>query len=254
MAIKIVAANWKMNGSAQSIDSFFSTFIPSLNGLKLDNSKVKVLICVPSIYISNLANKVKDTDIFFGAQNMHHELKGAFTGETSPLMLSDVGCSYVILGHSERRKIFGETDEFIAKKVKAAVNNSLFPIFCVGETKEEHESNNTISVITKQLKAVLDILNDSELANLVIAYEPIWAIGTGLTATPQQAQEVHAHIRSEISKKNAAIASKMSIIYGGSVKSSNAEDLFEMADIDGGLIGGASLDPIEFSKICNAAS
>lgn len=247
MRTKVVVANWKMNGSIKLIDSFISSFTSNIKV-----SSTKVVMCVPSIYLSYLGNKIKETKIFLGCQNMHFQDNGAFTGEISPLMLVDINCKYVILGHSERREIFGETDELIAKKVKSAINHGLTPIFCVGETKDQREKNETMSFISKQLTCLLDTLSVTELSNIMVAYEPIWAIGTGLTATPSQAEEVHKHIRVEISKKDRDIASNMCILYGGSVKSNNASELFSMENIDGGLVGGASLDPIEFSKICNS--
>lgn len=250
MRTKVVAANWKMNGNLELIDSFIPQFLSNLKS----KDDTKVIFCVPSVYLSYFGEKIKNSTVLLGAQNMYHKDSGAYTGEISPLMLKEVGCKYVILGHSERREIFKETDDLIAKKVKQSLNSDITPIFCVGESKDHRENNQTISVISKQLSAIIDTLTVSELAKIIIAYEPIWAIGTGLTATSDQAEEVHAHIRQEISKKDYNIGQQLSIMYGGSVKSANARDLFSMENIDGGLVGGASLDPIEFSKICNSAN
>jgi triosephosphate isomerase len=188
-----------------------------------------------------------------GAQSVCAEQVGAFTGEASAAMLKDVGCKYVIVGHSERRAIYKEDDALVARKFLAAQSQGLIPILCVGETLEERERGQTMQVVSRQLTAVLDLAGVAALRAAVIAYEPVWAIGTGKNATPQQAQEVHAHIRTAVAARDAKIAADVRILYGGSVKAANARELFAMPDVDGGLVGGASLKADEFLKICAAA-
>jgi triosephosphate isomerase len=199
------------------------------------------------------ARVIKSSAIALGAQSVCAEGVGAFTGEVSASMLKDVGCTYVIVGHSERRAIYREDDALVARKFIAAQSQGLIPILCVGETLEERERGETTRVVSRQLGAVLDVAGAQSLANAVVAYEPVWAIGTGKTATPEQAQDVHAHIRAEIGRSDAKIAAALRILYGGSVKAANAREIFAMADVDGGLIGGASLKADEFLKICAAA-
>lgn len=218
----------------------------------------QVVVCSPAIHLSSiakLANGVDNVDV--GAQNIHHEEFGAYTGEISAAQVASVGARYVILGHSERRTYFGETDELLAKKVDVALRHGLKPIFCIGETKEQRESGRYVDVITAQLEKGLYHLDAASFENVVLAYEPVWAIGTGLTASPEQAQEVHAAIRKAIiDQYGQAIADGTSILYGGSCNPSNAESLFSQKDIDGGLIGGASLksrDFLEIVKVFNNA-
>ena len=218
------------------------------------NDDVDVVFCVPAIDIVPVVNEVKDTNIKVGAENMFYEEKGAYTGELSPEMLVDAGVSYVIIGHSERRQYHGETNEIVAAKAKIAIEHGLRPIVCVGETLEERESGRTSDVVIGQLNAVLDVIGPEALVTGAVAYEPIWAIGTGKTATPQQAQLVHAELRDSVESRDSQAASALRIIYGGSVKPSNAAELFACNDIDGGLVGGASLKAADFYAIAQAAS
>ena len=245
-----VAGNWKMHGSKASILSL----VTGLNS-KLDElGNVDVAVCPPAIYIDFTTRTLHSGRISVGAQNMAEEpVQGAFTGEMSVEMLKDMGCEYVILGHSERRAIYGETDAQIAEKVKVALAAGIIPILCVGETLEERESGVMEEVIAGQLDAVLNTSGIAAFNKTVIAYEPVWAIGTGVTASPEQAQEVHAFIRRKLASLDAKVAERVIIQYGGSVKPNNAEELFGQPDIDGGLIGGASLDADDFIAICKAA-
>ncbi|MFQ5547330.1 MAG: triose-phosphate isomerase [Woeseia sp.] len=246
----LVAGNWKMNGSVAAnaglIDGILAG-MPSSDG-------VRVLVCPPYPYLGELAQKLAGTAVSLGAQNVSQHASGAYTGEISPGMLSDIGCEYVIVGHSERRAMYDETSEIVAEKFVAALTEGLKPILCVGETLAEREAGRTEAVVDEQLHAVLDAAGVDSFGNAVIAYEPVWAIGTGRTASPEQAQDVHAHIRAEISSRNADLASVVQILYGGSVKADNAAGLFSMPDIDGGLIGGASLQAAEFVAIAAAAA
>ena len=245
-----VAGNWKMHGSKASIMSL----VTGLNSKMDELGEVDVAVCPPSIYIDYTRTALAGNRIAVGAQNMAEEpVQGAFTGEISVEMLKDSGCRYVILGHSERRAIYGETDEQVATKVAVALNAGVTPILCVGETLQERESGVMESVISTQLDAVLAKVGIDGFRDIVIAYEPVWAIGTGVTASPQQAQEVHAFIRGKLAAKNADIAENVIIQYGGSVKPNNAAELFGQPDIDGGLIGGASLNADDFIAICKAA-
>lgn len=245
-----VAGNWKMHGSKASI----LDLVTGLNAQSAELENVDVAVCPPAIYIDYANRTLSGNGIAVGAQNMAEEsLQGAFTGEISVAMLKDLGCEYVILGHSERRAIYGETDSEIAQKVKVALAAGVTPILCVGETLEERESGVMEDVIATQLDAVLDLVGIQAFSRIVIAYEPVWAIGTGVTASPAQAQEVHAFIRSKLAGLDSAIAEKVIIQYGGSVKPDNAKELFGQTDIDGGLIGGASLNANDFIAICKAA-
>jgi len=246
----IIAGNWKMNGSRKSIKAL-------LDGIKAGMGDVKsaqVAVCVPSIYIADVAEQLKGTNIGFGGQNISTEEKGAFTGEISTSMLLDFGCKYVLVGHSERRSLYGESDEVVAAKFAVARKAGLTPVLCIGETLEERESGTTESVVARQLDAVINVEGIESIADCVIAYEPVWAIGTGKTASPQQAQDVHAFIRSKLAEKSADIAAKVQIQYGGSMNAGNAAELLSQPDIDGGLIGGASLVAEDFLTICKAAN
>jgi len=211
-----------------------------------------VALFPPFVYLWEMARLLKSTDIALGAQSVCAEPVGAFTGEVAAAMLKDVGCRYVIVGHSERRSLYKEDDALVARKFLAAQAHGLTPILCVGETLEEREHGLTVQVVTRQLKAVLEVASPQALQHAVLAYEPVWAIGTGKNATPEQAQEVHAHIRAAIAGRDAKIAHSLRILYGGSVKAANARDIFAMPDVDGGLVGGASLKADEFLKICVA--
>lgn len=245
-----VAGNWKMHGDKASI----KTLVTGLNAQAESVGNVSVAVCPPAVYLDYTKNCLVASNIAIGGQNIAVEpVSGAYTGETSAAMLKDLGCDYVILGHSERRAIYGETDAEIANKVKTALKMNLTPILCVGETLEERESGQLENVISTQLNAVIDEVGIAAFANVVIAYEPVWAIGTGKTASSAQAQEVHAFIRGQLSSKDSAVAEKVIIQYGGSVKPGNAAELFSQPDIDGGLIGGASLNADDFIAICRAA-
>lgn len=251
MRKKIVAGNWKMNNDLNSSVALISEI---KNLLASKSLNAEVIICPPFTSLDAANSLIKDTQIKLGAQNMYYEKSGAFTGEISPLMLKSVGCQYVILGHSERRTIFVESNQLINKKIKAAVENQLNPIFCIGETLEERESGVTFKVIETQVREGLDGLTAEELANLIIAYEPVWAIGTGKTATPEQAEEVHAFIRKLIGELySTEFAEKLIIQYGGSVKPENAAELMSQPDIDGALVGGACLKADSFVKIIESA-
>jgi triosephosphate isomerase len=245
----LVAGNWKMHGSRADNAALLRGLLDRLP----EALAVDVLVCPPFVYLPEVGRLLKDTDIELGAQTLCAEPGGAFTGEVSGSMLRDVGCRYVLVGHSERRQLFGEHDALVARKFVAAQAAGLVPVLCVGETLEEREQNRTAEVVARQLDAVLAVCGVAALRSAVIAYEPVWAIGTGRNATPEQAQDVHATIRARVEALDAKIAGEVRILYGGSVKASNARELFAMADIDGGLVGGASLKADEFAQICAAA-
>jgi len=245
----LIAANWKMNMDIKSSVSFINKFNSLIKNIK----KAEVVICPSFILLNEIKGLINNTNIMLGAQNIYFEEKGAFTGEISALMLKDVGCEYVILGHSERRRIFYETNDLINKKVKVALKNNLKPILCVGETLGQRNNDETIKIIKNQTMNCLRNINGNEMKNIVIAYEPIWAIGTGKNATSEQAEQVHKFIRGLLSKMYSRdIAENMRIIYGGSVKESNIKDLMKMKNINGALVGGASLDAESFVKICKS--
>jgi triosephosphate isomerase len=239
----LVAGNWKMNGDL----AFVADITKRLKELFNDGVKTTCLLCPPAVYLPQVAGSIQGSPIKLGAQNMHQAIKGAFTGELSSKMIKEVGVNYVILGHSERRTLFGETDTLVFEKLKSAVEAGLVPILCVGETLSEREAGKTKEVIASQLDKVLAEVD--LLSNAVVAYEPVWAIGTGKTATPEEAQSLHAFIRAKVAEKDEKIAQKLPLLYGGSVNSKNAKDLFSQADIDGGLVGGASLNVDEFVEI-----
>jgi len=245
----LVAGNWKMHGSRAENASLVSGLLDLLQPGK----RAEILLCPPFPYLMETGRLLKDSGVALGAQSVCAESQGAFTGEVSAAMLKDVGCGYVLVGHSERRQLFGESDALVARKFMAAQGQGLVPVLCVGETLEERESDQTTSVVTRQIEAVLAVTGVQSLARAVIAYEPIWAIGTGRTASPEQAQEVHAMIRSKVAERDGTIGGSVRILYGGSVKASNAQELFAMPDIDGGLVGGASLKADEFARICAGA-
>ena len=251
MRTKIVAGNWKMNNDKDETKKLIKKISKSIKKLSLDNTRV---IVAPSfINLSSAIKKVKKSKIEVVAQNMHQAKNGAFTGEISADMLKSIGIETVILGHSERRSYFGETDEILAEKVNAILENELETIFCFGELLEDRKSGNHFNVVEKQLNKALFHVNAAAWGNIILAYEPVWAIGTGETASPEQAQEMHAFIRGIIEKKySSKIAEKVSILYGGSVKPSNAEEIFSKPDVDGGLIGGAALNANDFTAIIKA--
>src|SRR3989338_2640330 len=244
----LIAANWKMNKDIKEAVSFVKDFKKLVKNAK----NIDIAICPSFTLLSELNELLKNSGIKLGAQNMHFDEKGAYTGEISPLMLKDAGCEYVILGHSERMQYFKETDDLINKKVKSALKNKLKPILCIGETLEQRESNETMKIIEGKLKNCLNNVDENEMKNFIVAYEPVWAIGTGKNATPEQAEEVHKFIRSLLLKiYNKKISDNTRIIYGGSVKPENIKDLMAMKNINGALVGGASLEPKSFAEICN---
>ncbi|MBA4407346.1 triose-phosphate isomerase [bacterium] len=251
MRKKVIAGNWKMNNDLNGTVSLISDIKKEFNG---KNINAEAIVCPPFINLETAHALLKDSPIKLGAQNLYFEESGAFTGEISPSMLKSTGCEYVILGHSERRTIFGENDQVINKKIKIAVKHGLKPIFCIGETLEEREKGVTFKVIETQVTNGLKELTEGELEHLIVAYEPVWAIGTGRNATPQQAQEVHLFIRGLISKiYSQDFANQLVIQYGGSVKADNAKELLSQPDIDGALVGGACLNADSFVKIIEAA-
>jgi triosephosphate isomerase len=244
-----IAGNWKMHGSRAENAELIEGLLLGLPA----QTTVDIAVCPPSVYLWEVGRLLKSSNVALGAQSVCAETLGAFTGETSAAMLKDIGCTYVIVGHSERRAIYREDDSLVARKFLAAQAHGLIPILCVGETSDEREKGQTTQVVSRQLKAVLEVAGAGALRQAVVAYEPVWAIGTGKNATPAQAQEVHAHIRAEVAARDANIAAGLRVLYGGSVKATNAKEIFAMADVDGGLIGGASLKADEFLKICAAA-
>ena len=245
MRRKVIAGNWKMNMLPNEAIDYIQAFEPLVK-----DAKAEVILCVPYTDLFYAIMNAQNTNIKIGAQNVHFEEKGAYTGEVSAQMLKAIGVEYVIIGHSERRQYFAETDETVNKKIKAALANGLKPIVCVGETLEQREAGKTEEIITSQTRLALDGLTPEEVKGIIIAYEPIWAIGTGKTATSDDANNSIKAIRAEIAKNYGKDTSEEIIIqYGGSVKSSNAKELFNCSDIDGGLVGGASLKPEEFAKI-----
>ena len=247
MRKKVIAGNWKMNMLPNEAIDYIQAFEPLVK-----DADAEVILCVPYTDLFYCLMNAQGTNIKIGAQNMHWAENGAYTGEVSAKMLKSIGVEYVIIGHSERRQYFAETDETVNKKLKAAFEYELKPIVCVGETLEEREAGKTSEIITSQTRLALEGLTDEQVKNTIVAYEPIWAIGTGKTATSEDANNSIKEIRAEISKiYGNDVAENVIIQYGGSVKSSNAKELFTTSDIDGGLVGGASLKPDEFSKIVN---
>lgn len=239
-----------MNLNRASATALVSELIRKISGI----STVDVAVCPPGVYLHVVAGIAKDTLVAVGAQNMYHEKDGAFTGEISAAMLVDVGCKYVILGHSERRRILGETNEAVCRKVHAAFAAGLTPIVCVGETLQEREAGKTFDIVREQVYGSLAGLNVEQAKSLVIAYEPVWAIGTGVNATPEQAEEVHADLRNALeSRFGASLAAQLRLQYGGSVKAANAKELLAKENIDGALVGGASLKASDFVPIIEAA-
>ena len=248
MRTPVVAGNWKMNGSKSTVTAL-------LQGLKqgLNPGRASVVVCAPFPFLGLVADELSGSAIQWGAQNASQYPAGAYTGEVSVGMLQEFGCSHVILGHSERRALFSEQNEQIAAKFMAGIDAGLTPILCVGETLEQREAGTTAQVVEEQLMAVVDAAGVIAFSKAILAYEPVWAIGTGRTASPQQAQEVHETLRKRLAAVDGAVADKLPILYGGSVKAANAAELFACPDIDGGLIGGASLDAEAFLAICHAA-
>lgn len=253
MRQKFIAGNWKMYGSLQETSILLSELEKGVGSLE----NVELAVFPPFPYLAETARILEGTKIAWGGQNLSTALSGAFTGEVSALMLRDFGCRYVLVGHSERRQFFGETDQIVAEKFKIAASADLTPILCVGETLAERQAGQTLAVVERQLQAVLALEQGSRaLYNAVLAYEPVWAIGTGETATPEQAQEVHSHLRQCVAKADETLAKQLRILYGGSVKRDNVFALTSMPDIDGGLVGGASLDYehfLDIARLCNSS-
>jgi len=245
----IVAGNWKMHGTR----SENARLIEEITSRYPADPAAECIVCPPYVYLQEVGRQLRDSTILLGAQDVCADPQGAFTGEVSAAMLKDVGCQYVIVGHSERRLLYRESDQLVARKFAGAQAKALVPILCVGEQLAERESGRTRDVVARQLDAVLELCGAQTLESAVIAYEPVWAIGTGRNATPEQAQEVHAFIRARVAARDATIAGGTRILYGGSVKASNAAELFTMPDVDGGLVGGASLKADEFLAILAAA-
>ncbi len=249
MRQRLAVGNWKMHGSLPENQALLDKVAVAAGGL----SKAIAVVCVPFPYLAQARSALAGSKAAWGAQNVSQHPKGAFTGEVSAGMLREFGCRYVIVGHSERRQLFGEDDATVALKAKAVLAEGMVPIVCVGETLAERERGVTQEVVGRQLGVVADRLGAEGLKGSVLAYEPVWAIGTGKTATPDQAQAVHAYLRGVLAARDKSIAAMMPILYGGSVKAANAAELFGMQDVDGGLIGGASLVAEEFLAICLAA-
>lgn len=244
----LISGNWKLNGSRESVVELAGAICAGS-----DQLKAEVLICPTAVHLADVQQVVKNSTVKIGGQNCASEMSGAFTGEVSADMLREFGCEYVILGHSERRALFSETSRQVAEKCLAAQKAGLTPILCVGETLEQREAGQMQDVLYEQLQALLDAAGILAFSNLVVAYEPVWAIGTGKTASPEQAQEVHALIRNRLAEQNTDVAAAVRILYGGSVKPDNAATLLAQPDVDGGLIGGAALDAQSFLAICKAS-
>ncbi|PAV28613.1 triose-phosphate isomerase [Virgibacillus profundi] len=251
MRKKVIAGNWKMNKVLSEANGFVEEVVIKVP--KSDN--VEAIVCAPFPYLASLVEKSKGSDVKISAQNMHFEDNGAFTGEVSPVMLKDIGVTHVVLGHSERREYFAETDETVNKKTHAAFNHGLTPIVCVGETLEQREANETMNHVGDQVKNALEGLSNEQVAETIIAYEPIWAIGTGKTASSEDANEVCSHIRNVVKEVSTVeTAEKVVIQYGGSVKPANIEELLTQSDIDGALVGGASLEAESFLQLVEAGT
>ena len=246
----VVAGNWKMHGSRSANEALLSDLEERLQ----PEWPVDIVVFPPYVYLADAVRMLEEGVIAVGAQDVCTEPVGAFTGQVAAAMLKDVGCKYVIVGHSERRRLYHEDDVLVARKFAAVLQVGLTPVLCVGETLEERESHRTEEVVARQLEAVTAMNGVSSLAEAIVAYEPVWAIGTGRTASPEQAQAVHAYLRDRIGAQDAKMARRLRILYGGSVKASNAAELFAMPDVDGGLVGGASLSADEFLEICAAAA
>jgi triosephosphate isomerase len=249
MRTPLVMGNWKLNGTKESV----SALVKGLVAVADSATNVEVAVCPPAIFIEQVAALTENNSIEFGAQDVSTNVSGAFTGETSPVMVKEFGAKYSLVGHSERRQFHNETDAVVAAKFVAIQAHGLVPVLCIGETLEERETNVTTTVVETQLKAVIELAGIDALENCVIAYEPVWAIGTGKVATSAQAQEVHAHIRNWLKAQSEVVAEKVQILYGGSVKAASAKELFAQADIDGGLVGGAALMVEEFAGIIEGA-
>ena len=243
----IVAGNWKMNASKETVNSLIEGILSGVN-----ETTSEVIVCAPFPYLSQVESLINKSKLMLGAQNLNVNPAGAYTGEVSADMIKDFGAQYVIVGHSERRSLYGETNAIVAEKTKTAIDAGLTPLLCVGESLEDRESGNTEAVVEEQINAVIDLIGIESFDQVIIAYEPVWAIGTGLTASPEQAQAVHLFIRGLLADSSESIAQKTPILYGGSMNAGNAADLISCSDIDGGLIGGAALKAEDFLQICKA--
>ncbi|RKF19936.1 triose-phosphate isomerase [Alginatibacterium sediminis] len=246
----LVMGNWKLNGTKASVEALATALIAPAKAA----SNVEVAVCPPVIFLGQVQSILADTPISYGSQDANVNVAGAYTGENSPVMIKEFGAKYSLVGHSERRQYHNETDAVVAAKFQAIQANDLVPVLCIGETLEENEAGKTQEVVERQIQAVIDLCGVASLSNAVIAYEPVWAIGTGKSATAQQAQDVHASIRAFLAAQDSNVAQKIQILYGGSVKGASAAELFGQADIDGGLVGGAALDAEDFAKIIAAAN
>ncbi|QJD71032.1 triose-phosphate isomerase [Marinobacterium sp. LSUCC0821] len=246
----LIMGNWKMNGSSMANESLLTGLISQVSSLQ----GVDIAVCPPAVYLGQVLELVSGTSIDVGAQNLSEQKSGAFTGEISGDMLRDLGVTYTLVGHSERRSLYGETNELVAAKTLKALEVGLVPVLCVGETLEERKSSQMDAVLAGQINAVIELCGADTFGQIIVAYEPVWAIGTGETATPQQAQDAHAFIRGLIAAQSPAIAERVTILYGGSMNEKNAAELLAMADVDGGLVGGASLKADSFATICKAAA
>ncbi len=246
----VVAGNWKMHGSRAANEALLLDLERRLK----PEWPVDIVVFPPFVYLADAVRLLEGGRIGIGAQDLCAESSGAFTGQVSATMLVDVGCRHVIVGHSERRRLYHEDDALVARKFAAALRAGLIPVLCVGETLEEREAGTTEAVVARQLDAVMSVHGVASFAQALIAYEPIWAIGTGRNASPQQAQAVHAYLRGRLGTQDARLAGQVRILYGGSVKAGNSAELFSMPDVDGGLVGGASLSADEFQQICAAAA
>ena len=243
----IVAGNWKMNASKESVNTLIEGILSGMNEVSSE-----VIVCAPFPYLYQVESLIHSSSLMLGAQNLNVNPAGAFTGEVSADMIKDFGAQHVIVGHSERRSLYGETSVIVAEKTKAAIDAGLTPLLCVGESLEERESGNTEAIVAEQINAVISLIGIEAFDQIIVAYEPVWAIGTGLTASPEQAQAVHLFIRNLLADSNERIAEKTPILYGGSMNAGNAADLISCSDIDGGLIGGAALKAEDFLQICKA--
>ena len=246
MRTSLIAGNWKMNGNLQSA-------IDLVEGIKAgDAGKALLAVCPPAVYLMKVGGMLAQSNVALGAQNVCDRESGAFTGEIAASMLKECGCSYAIVGHSERRALYGESDQLVAARFAMALQAGITPILCIGETLEEREGGVTETVVARQIDAVIEANGIEGIAQSVIAYEPVWAIGTGKVATPEQAQAVHAFIRSRLAQLNSSVAQRVQILYGGSMNPANAAELLSQSDIDGGLIGGAALKADDFLAIARA--
>ena len=243
----IVAGNWKMNASKESVNTLIEGILSGMN-----ETSSEVIVCAPFPYLSQVESLIQGSSLMLGAQNLNVNSAGAYTGEVSADMIKDFGAQYVIVGHSERRSLYGETNAIVAEKTKTAIDAGLTPLLCVGESLEDRESGKTEAIVEEQINAVIDLVGIESFDQAIIAYEPVWAIGTGLTATPEQAQAVHLFIRNLLADSSEKIAQRTPILYGGSMNAGNASDLISCSDIDGGLIGGAALKAEDFLQICKA--